>query len=60
MTGLSRFFPNTRETAEEVKRRVYRTEGVAVIRVDDDDIPWDLREQIRQWADKRFGKRTQG
>ena len=55
--SLARYLPRTRETAEETKRRVYQLEGIAVINVDNDEMPWEFREWLRQWCNKRFGPR---
>lgn len=51
-----RYFPNTRETAEEIKRRVYHSEGIVVVKLDD-PMSWELRELLRRYADGRYGER---
>lgn len=56
MAGL---YPHTRETAEETKRRVWQYEGIVVARPDVDDMPWTLRELLKQWAASRYGERRQ-
>lgn len=56
MSGLSRYLPNTRETAEETKRRVYREYGIAVIDIEKDQMPWEFREWLK-WSSFRYGGR---
>lgn len=55
--SLARYLPNTRETPEETKRRVWRTAGMVVVNIDSDEMPWDMREWLKQWAARRFGPR---
>ena len=43
-----------RETAEETKQRAYREYGIAVIDVERDQMPWEFRVWLKQWAQNRF------
>ena len=58
--SMARFLPNSRETAEETKARAFREYGIAVIDVERDQMPWEFREWLKQWAAKRFGARRPG
>lgn len=57
MSGLSRFLPNTRETAEETKRRVWQQHGMLVVDPEKDQLPWDAREFLKSIGAKLYGPR---
>lgn len=56
---LSRFMPNTRETAQETQERVWRQHGYVAISIDGPQIPWDLREQLARFMTRRHGVRNE-
>lgn len=55
--SLSRYLPNTRDSAEEVKRRAWRDHGMLVVSADDPDLKWDTREMLKQLGDRKYGPR---
>ncbi len=57
MSGLSRFLPNTRETAEETKRRVWQQYGMLVVDPEKDQLTWDAREFLKSIGAKLYGPR---
>jgi hypothetical protein len=56
--SLGRLAPNTRESADETKARVWRQHGYVVLSIDDAQIPWDLREQLARFMTRRHGMRN--
>lgn len=59
--SLGRYFPNTRETADETKRRVWRDHGMLVVNPDDLTEPWDVKLTLKQIGEKLYGpRRRQG
>lgn len=57
---LARRVPSPAATPEEMealRRRAWLKNGVAALSPDDDRLPWDVRETIRQAAEKLYGKR---
>lgn len=54
--SMQRFFPATRESAEEIKRRAFRYEGILVASVDDPRLDWVQRETLKQVGTKLYGK----
>lgn len=55
--SLNRFLPNTRETAEETKRRVWQQHGMLVVDVDKVQTSWDVRETLKSLGEKLYGRR---
>lgn len=55
--SLARYMPNTRESAEDIKRRAWQYEGIVVADCERDSMPWEFREWLKQWAEQRFGPR---
>lgn len=55
--SLSRYLPNTRETAEETKRRVWREHGIVVVDPDKDQLPWEDKEIVKMIGKKLYGPR---
>lgn len=55
--SLGRFLPNTRETAEEVKRRVWQQHGMLVVHPEKDALTWDAREFLKVIGRKLYGPR---
>lgn len=53
--SLGRFLPHTRETAEEVKRRVWQTEEMLVVDVKNAPLTWDAREYLKAIGNKLYG-----
>jgi hypothetical protein len=49
--------PTSREEIEAKSRIAWREQGVALLNPDDDRLPWDVRETIRQAAEKLYGPR---
>ncbi|MBM7483341.1 hypothetical protein ACVWWI_003343 [Bradyrhizobium sp. USDA 3686] len=43
------------EPAEDVKRFYWQNYGLAVIRIDDESVPWDTRELVRQYMARQHG-----
>lgn len=58
--SLGRFLPNTRESAEEVKRRVWQQHGMLVVDVEKVPATWDVRQLLRQVGEKLYGPRRNG
>lgn len=55
--SLGRMLPNTRETPDETKGRVWRQHGYAVVELDDPRLPWDLREMLKRFMTRQYGER---
>lgn len=55
--SLGRFLPNTRETAEEVKARVWKEHGMLVVDVEKVPATWDVREMLKQLGERLYGQR---
>jgi hypothetical protein len=49
--------PTPPEKLEAMRRVAWHRQGVALLSPDDDRLPWDVREQVRQAAEKLYGKR---
>lgn len=58
--SMQRFFPATRESAEEIKRRAFRYEGILVASVDDPRLDWVQRETLKQVGVKLYGPPRRG
>lgn len=43
------------EPASETKRFYWQGYGIAVIRVDDDTVPWETRELVKQHMTRQYG-----
>lgn len=54
--SLARYYPNTRETAEETKARAWRDYGMLVVSVDHPSLTWDVREALRQLGNRLYGE----
>ncbi len=54
---LGRYLPNTRETAEETKRRVWRDHGMLVVDPERDPLTWDAREFLKAIGARLYGPR---
>ena len=53
--SFRRLLPNTRDTPDETKRRVFESHGIVVVDLNKDQIPWEFKIWLEQWAEKRFG-----
>ena len=53
--SLSRYLPQTRESAEETKKRAFREYGMLVAAVDDPRLDWVQRETLKQVGAKLYG-----
>lgn len=58
--SLARYLPNTRETAEETKRRAWREHGMLVVSIDHPNLTWDARELLQQLGNRLYGGRQKG
>ena len=46
---------NSPEPADEIKSFYWRNHGIAVVKIDDPALPWELKELIVQAMTKRHG-----
>lgn len=53
--GLMRWDTKTREPADETKSFYWRYHGMAVVRIDDPRLPWELRELLAQHMTRQHG-----
>ena len=58
MTVRPRYLPNTRETADEIKRRVWHHEGILVVDVKNANLPWDMKEYLKAVGARLYGVRN--
>ena len=47
-----------RRSPDQVKREVWRDQGVLAVSIEDDRLTWPERELVRQLAEKLYGKRA--
>lgn len=57
MTIRPRYLPNTRESADEIKRRVWQHEDILVVDLKSANLPWDMKEYLRAVGSKLYGPR---
>lgn len=57
MSWTPRGFGGERPDPENIKREGWNSQGVLVVRQDDDRLTWPEREMIRQLGEKLYGKR---
>lgn len=50
-----RYLPNTRESAEEIKKRVWHNEDILVVDLKNATLPWDMKEYLRAVGAKLYG-----
>lgn len=54
---MKRFLPNTRETAEETKRRAWSQYGILVVDIEKVPATWDVKMLLRQLGENLYGPR---
>ncbi|QQR70059.1 MAG: hypothetical protein IPI58_05985 [Alphaproteobacteria bacterium] len=57
MKWTPRGFGGERSDPEDVKRMGWNSEGILVVKADDQRLSWPERELIRQLGEKLYGKR---
>ncbi len=60
MRWTPRGFGAERPDPEHVKREGWASEGILVVKSDDQRLSWPERELIRQLGEKLYGKRKSG
>lgn len=56
---FSHYFPRTKESPEETKRRAWREYGMLVVNVDTDFLTWEAREYLKAIGAKLYGPRKE-
>lgn len=49
------YSPNTRESAHEIKERMWRYEQKGIVDLKNDVMPWELKEAFYQFFCKKYG-----